>query len=88
VHPFLLSHEEKRPWLGLSVGGIRGRGWSSMASHGGAHQRGERGGTGGEEGGLGLHGEGLLWRSSVNAPLSVLLVCSVPERKPEGGRRK
>jgi hypothetical protein len=27
VHPFWLSHEEKRPWLELSMGGSYGRSW-------------------------------------------------------------
>jgi hypothetical protein len=30
VHPFSLSHEEKWPWLELSMGGGHGRSWSSM----------------------------------------------------------
>jgi hypothetical protein len=66
VHLFWLSHEGKRPWLELSL--EDGHGWtlSSMAGHGGAHRRGERGGrgegegvaVGGATGGCGRHGGG------------------------------
>jgi hypothetical protein len=62
-----------------------------MAGHGeltGEGREGEREEGRGRLGGLGYHGEGLLRRSSVAAPLSVLLMRSVSERKQEGERRR
>jgi hypothetical protein len=38
MHPFWLSHEEKRPWLELSTRGSHGQTSSSMASHGGSSE--------------------------------------------------
>jgi hypothetical protein len=70
----------RHPWPELE---LQGQSWGSSP------KRGERE-NGRGEGGMtwGRHGEGLLWRSSVAAPLSVLLplMRSVCERKT--GRRK
>jgi hypothetical protein len=44
MHPFWLSHKEKRPWVELSMGG---QPWPELELHGrpwGARRRGERGG--------------------------------------------
>jgi hypothetical protein len=56
VHRFWLSHKDKHPWLEVSIGGVHGWSWSSMAGHGGARRRGEIGGREGV-GGAGRHGE-------------------------------
>jgi hypothetical protein len=54
VHLFWSSHEEKYPWLELSMEG--GHRWtsSSMADHGGARRRGKRGERGGGERGAAI----------------------------------
>jgi hypothetical protein len=91
VQPFWLSDEEKWPSLELCMGGVHGRSWSSIAGHGGVHRRGERRGAGGGEGAswvVGHHGEGLLWMSSVGAPLSVQLPLAVHEKKAGGRKEK
>jgi hypothetical protein len=58
VHPFLSSHEEKWPWLELSMGGGHDRSWSSMGAHGELAGEGKEGGRGEGEGarGWGRHG--------------------------------
>jgi hypothetical protein len=66
VHPFWSSHEEKRPWLELSMGGGHGRTSSSMTDHGGAHRRGKRGGRGGVEGAR-LGRGGAPWRGATRS---------------------
>jgi hypothetical protein len=58
VHPFWLSHEEKRHWLELFM---EGHPWRELElqgrRHGGAHRRGEREGRrGGEVGAAGAAG--------------------------------
>jgi hypothetical protein len=55
VHPFWLSHEEKRAWLRLSMGG---QPWPELELHGrpsGVRRRGKRGGRGRERGGTELN---------------------------------
>jgi hypothetical protein len=51
VHPFWLSHEEKRAWLRLLM---EGQPWAELELHGRpwrTHRRGERGGWGEGDGG-------------------------------------
>jgi hypothetical protein len=43
VHLFWLSHEEKQPWLELSMGGVHGQSWRSMGSSPERKGMGERG---------------------------------------------
>jgi hypothetical protein len=63
MHPFWLSHEEKRDCVRLSVGGGRGRSWSSMAGHGELAGEGKEGEEGGGVGGR--YWEGSLGRGRV-----------------------
>jgi hypothetical protein len=100
VHPFWLSHKEKRPWLELSREWqpwpeleLHGRSWESLP------ERGERGKewarvcatAGGASGEGRLLGKGEPWgcrRSSVLRSLFCVLCASGRGRKHQGGRRR
>jgi hypothetical protein len=94
VHPFLLSHEEKRHWLELSMGGGYGWSWSFNGGAMGELTGEGREGEGVGQGGMatrGARGEGgLLWRSSERGSYCGLPGCAFlfVRRKKERRERK